>query len=46
MWAQVKKNMRKSWSNPLARRPDDDLWKLVQDSRDAMAEKKRSVKTS
>ena len=44
MWAQVKKNMRKSWSNPPARRPDDDLWKLVQDTRDAMAEKKLSVK--
>ena len=44
VWAQVKKNMRKSWSNPPPRRPDDDLWKLVQDARDAMAEKKRYVK--
>ena len=44
MWAQVKKNMHKSWHNPPLRRPDDDLWKLVQDAWDAMAEKKRSVK--
>ena len=44
MWAQVKKHMRKNWPNPSPRRPDDDLWKLVQDAWDAMVEKKHSVK--
>ena len=45
MWAQVKKHMRKNWPNPPPRRPDDDLWKLVQDAWRAMAEKKLSLKT-
>ena len=40
MWAQVKKYMRKNWSNPTPRHPND-LWKLVQD---ALAEKECSLK--
>ena len=43
MWAQVKKHMPKNWPNPPPRRPDDDLWKFVQDDWDSMAEKERSV---
>ena len=51
--ALIQKGIKFKWqpgntdaTNPPARRSDDDLWKLVQDARDAMAEKKRSVKTS
>ena len=36
--------MRKNWPNPPPGRPDDDLWKLIQDAWDAMTEKKCSVK--
>ena len=43
MWAQVKKHMRKNWPKPPPRRPND-LWKLIQDAWDAMAEKKHSLK--
>ena len=41
MWAQVKRHMCKNWPNPPPRCPDD-LWKLVQDAWDAMAENKLS----
>ena len=43
MWTHVKKHMRKNWPNPPPRCPID-LWKLVQDAWNAMAEKKRSLK--
>ena len=42
MWAQGKKHMRKNWPNPPPRCPND-LWNLVQDAWNAMAEKKRSL---
>ncbi|KAJ4428893.1 hypothetical protein ANN_25886 [Periplaneta americana] len=43
MWAQVTKHMWKNWPNLPPRRPDD-LWKLVQDAWDAVAENNRYLK--